>query len=67
MKKKINLENLSNSNLFGSLENNRIKSLSTTNLKGGTSTALCKTVENTWDTDPEGSQESLADGRCTGY
>ena len=67
MKKKINLESLVNKDIFGSFSQNKIKNISTTNLKGGTSTSLCKTETDDLDSDAEHAQENLKDQRCSGY
>lgn len=65
--KKLNLEKLENG-LFGKFEAHRVNDVSSSRIKGGeTSTALCKTVEEMFDTDHQSGQESLADPRCTGY
>ncbi|QXU43170.1 hypothetical protein [Pedobacter sp. D749] len=63
--KKFNLEKLSNKDLFGSFEESRLKLLASTNLKGGTSTTLCKTDENQLgDLDSQAGQENPNDKRC---
>jgi len=63
-KKTIPLESLSNEDMFGTFEKNRLNSLATSNLKGGTSTTLCKTDESALDEDTYHTQEVLADKRC---
>lgn len=40
--------------------------MATSNIKGGTSTTLCKTDESALDEDTYHSQESLKDKRCSG-
>ena len=66
MKKKINLENLTNRNLFGSFENSKIKNLSATNLHGGTKTETCVTETSAFDSDADHANENLKDPCCTG-
>jgi hypothetical protein len=61
------LESLKDNNLFGKFEANRLSDASASYVKGGsTSTTLCKTTGEIFDTDEQGSQESLADPRCPG-
>ncbi|QXU43169.1 hypothetical protein [Pedobacter sp. D749] len=65
MKKKISLEALSNKELFGAFENHKIQTLASTNLRGGSSTTLCKTTESAFDEDSKsGTVEHLADKSC---
>ncbi|QDW24730.1 hypothetical protein FFJ24_007845 [Pedobacter sp. KBS0701] len=66
MKKNIELESLSNEDIFGTFEKSRLNTLATSNIKGGTSTTLCKTDESALDEDTYHSQESLKDKRCSG-
>lgn len=66
--KKMNLEKLTNEDLFGSFKKNKISNLVSENLKaGGTSTTLCKTTESWLDDDSDKGQEDLDDSRCSGY
>jgi hypothetical protein len=65
--KKINFEKLSDSDMFGKFASNQLSSNQVSTLKGGTSTALCKTTETWDDKDYQGDQETLGDKRCSGY
>jgi len=65
MKKKPILEKLSNEELFDSFENHKLQTLTSSNLRGGTSTTLCATDEGFLDRDTEGpSAENLKDKSC---
>lgn len=63
--KKISLESIDN-DMFGKFESHKLSSLS--KVKGGlqTSTTLCKTDEETFDSDSNSSGENLQDARCNG-
>jgi hypothetical protein len=58
------LEDLTNKDLFSTFEDHKVSRLQSTNLRGGTSTALCQTDQNLADPDSEASQENPKDSRC---
>lgn len=64
--KKIDLEKIQKG-LFGQFESNRLSYVTSCKVTGGTSTALCKTVEDPFDHDSQSSQENTSDPRCQSY
>jgi hypothetical protein len=51
--------------MFSSFENHKLPTLASSNLRGGTSTTLCKTDEGFLDRDTEGpTAENLKDKTC---
>jgi hypothetical protein len=66
--KKINFEKLKNQDSFSQFKSHKLNSLTSSNFRGGTSTALCSTAENIADPDSEYKQENKSDSRCNhGY
>lgn len=64
--KKIDLQKINNEDLFGKFKDNKLALNSSSNLRGGTSTTLCRTSENFFDPDSGANQEEIyTDPRCS--
>lgn len=64
--KKINFEKLSDKDLFGKFEANKLLSTQSRSTRGGTMTMLCYTQTTSDDSDTNGPSEDLNDPRCPG-